>query len=51
MGYATPTHMGKPGEIWGVVRELETTFGWTEDEIKGFLGGNLMRVYKANFKP
>ncbi len=49
MGYATPTHMGKPGEIWGVVRELETTFGWTEEEIKGFLGGNLMRVYKANF--
>ncbi len=49
MGYATPSHMGKPGEIWGVVRELEDTFGWTEDEIKGFLGGNLMRVYKANF--
>lgn len=51
MGYATPSHMGKPGEIWGVVRELETTFGWTEEEIKGFLGGNLMRVYEANLKP
>ncbi|WP_282124437.1 membrane dipeptidase [Algibacter mikhailovii] len=50
MGYATPSHMGKPGEIWGVVRELEATFGWTEDEVKGFLGGNLMRVYEANWE-
>ena len=50
MGYATPSHMGKPGEVWGVARELETTFGWTEEEIRGFLGENLMRVYSANFK-
>ncbi len=50
MGYATPSHMGKPGEIWGVVRELEDTFGWTEEEIRGFLGENLMRVYEANFE-
>jgi membrane dipeptidase len=50
MGYATPSHMGKPGEIWGVARELEETFGWTEKEIRGFLGENLMRVYSANFK-
>ena len=50
MGYATPSHMGKPGEIWGVVRELMDTYGWTEDEIRGFLGENLMRVYKANWK-
>lgn len=50
MGYATPSHMGKPGEIWGVVRVLEETFGWKEDEIRGFLGGNLMRVYKANWE-
>lgn len=49
MGYATPSQMGKPGEVWGVVRELEETFGWTEDEIRGFLGGNLMRVYEANW--
>ena len=49
MGYATTSHMGKPGEIWGVVRELEETFGWTENEIRGFLGENLLRVYKANW--
>ena len=50
MGYATPSHMGKPGEVWGVVRELQETYGWTDDEIVGFLGGNLLRVYEANWK-
>ena len=50
MGYASPSHMGKPGEIWGVVRELQTTYGWTDEEIRGFLGKNLMRVYSANFE-
>ncbi|KAA1188877.1 hypothetical protein F0M18_16875 [Pseudohalioglobus sediminis] len=50
MGYATPSHMGKPGEVWGVVRELEDTYGWTEAEIRGFLGENLLRVYKANWE-
>jgi membrane dipeptidase len=50
MGYATPSHMGKPGEVWGVVRVLEDIYGWTEDEIRGFLGKNLMRVYAANWQ-
>lgn len=50
MGYATPSHMGMPGEVWGVVRELQATFGWTDDEIRGFLGENLLRVYKANWE-
>ena len=49
MGYATPSHMGKPGEIWGVVRELQLQYGWTDNEIRGFLGGNLLRVYRDNF--
>ena len=49
MGYATPSHMGKPGEIWGVVRVLQETYGWTDEEIRGFLGENLLRVYKANW--
>ncbi|TLU64832.1 hypothetical protein FE810_10250 [Thalassotalea litorea] len=49
-GYATPSHMGKPGEIWGVVRELEDRYNWTKDEIEGFLGENVLRVYKANWK-
>lgn len=50
MGYASPSHMGMPGEVWGVVRELESRFDWSEEEIKGFLGGNLLRVYRANWK-
>jgi len=50
MGYATPSHMGKPGEVWGVVRELIETYGWTDKEIRGLLGENLLRVYKANWK-
>lgn len=50
MGYATPSHMGKPGEVWGVVRELIETYGWTDDEISGFLGGNLLRLYQANWQ-
>ena len=49
-GYATPSHMGKPGEIWGVVRVLEDRYGWTKDEIRGFLGENILRVYKANWQ-
>ncbi|WNC73961.1 membrane dipeptidase [Thalassotalea psychrophila] len=50
MGYASPSHMGMPGEIWGVVRALEEIYGWNENEIKGLLGGNLIRVYKANWQ-
>jgi membrane dipeptidase len=49
MGYATASHMGKPGEIWGVVRELQDRYCWSDDEIRGFLGGNLLRLYEANW--
>lgn len=50
MGYATPSHMGKPSEMWGAARVLEETYGWTNEEIAGFLGENLVRFYKANWK-
>jgi membrane dipeptidase len=50
MGYATASHMGKPGEIWGVVRELQDRYNWSDDEIRGFLGENLVRVYEANWQ-
>ena len=49
MGYATASHMGKPGEIWGAVRELQDRYGWSDDEIRGFLGENLLRLYEANW--
>ena len=48
-GYATPSHMGMPGEIWGAVRYLQEHYGWTDDEIRGLLGENLLRVYEANW--
>lgn len=50
MGYATPSHMGKPSEMWGAARVLEETYGWTHEEVAGFLGENLVRVYEANWK-
>ena len=50
MGYASPSHMGMPGEIWGVVRYLQEENGWTDEEIIGLIGGNLLRVYKANWE-
>lgn len=50
MGYATPSHMGMPGEIWGAVKVLEETYGWTDEEIRGLLGENLLRVYRANWE-
>jgi len=50
MGYATPSHMGMPGEIWGAVKYLQDHNGWTDEEIIGLLGGNLMRVYEANWE-
>ena len=50
MGYATPTHMGKPSEVWGVARVLEETYGWTHEEVAGFLGENLVRFYRANWE-
>jgi len=50
MGYATPSHMGMPGEIWGVVAVLQEVYGWTDDELRGLLGENLLRVYKANWR-
>jgi len=35
--------------IWDVVAILEDEHGWLEDEIIGFLGENLLRVYEANW--
>ena len=39
-----------PGEIWGVVRYLQEENGWTDEEIIGLIGGNLLRVYEANWQ-
>jgi microsomal dipeptidase-like Zn-dependent dipeptidase len=42
--------MGMPGEVWGAVGVLQDVYGWTDDEIVGLLGGNLLRVYEANWE-
>jgi membrane dipeptidase len=50
LGYGAQTQIALPRDIWGVVAVLEKDFGWTESEVRGFLGENLMRVYQANWK-
>ena len=50
LGYGSPTQIAQPGDIWGVVPVLENQYGWSEEEIRGFLGENLLRVYEANWK-
>ncbi|MGI9242866.1 MAG: dipeptidase, partial [Verrucomicrobiales bacterium] len=50
LGYGSPTQMAQPGDIWGVVRVLEEKYKWKENEIRGFLGENILRVYEANWK-
>ena len=48
-GYGLPTHMAPPADVWAVAQILEEQHGWSEAEIHGLMGGNLMRVYKANW--
>jgi len=50
LGYGSQTQLGMPGDIWGVVAVLEKKYKWSKKDIKGFLGENLIRVYKANWK-
>lgn len=49
-GFGAPTQNAGGGDIWGVARILEEKYNWNEEEVKGFLGENLMRVYNANWK-
>jgi membrane dipeptidase len=49
-GFGAPTQNAGGGDIWGVARVLEDGYNWSKDDIRGFLGENLMRVYKANWK-
>ena len=50
LGYGSQSQIALPRDIWGVVRVLESKYGWTEMEIRGFLGENLLRVYTANWQ-
>ena len=49
-GFGAPTQNAGGGDIWGVARVLEGKYKWSEKDIRGFLGENLMRVYKENWK-
>ncbi|WEM45171.1 membrane dipeptidase (plasmid) [Photobacterium sp. DA100] len=48
-GYASITEMAFAIDAWGVAKVLEEQYGWEEKEIRGFLGENLLRVFKANW--
>lgn len=48
-GFAAPTQNASAADIWGVANVLEKKYQWKDEEIRGFLGENLMRVYKANW--
>ncbi|MEM9061516.1 MAG: membrane dipeptidase [Pseudomonadota bacterium] len=50
LGFGAPTQNIAAENIWDVAALLEDEHGWTEGEVRGFLGENLMRVYEANWK-
>lgn len=49
LGYGAQTQIALPRDIWGVVAVLEQKHGWSDEDVRGFLGKNLMRVYEANW--
>ena len=48
-GFGMPAEKTGPEHIWDVVGVLEDEYGWSESEVRGFLGENLLRVYEANW--
>jgi len=49
-GFGSPAKNTAAEHIWGVAAILEDEYGWDEEEVRGFLGENLMRVYEANWQ-
>jgi len=49
LGFGAPTSNLAAEHIWHVVALLEDEHDWTEEEIVGFLGENLMRVYQTSW--
>ncbi|MEP4146087.1 MAG: membrane dipeptidase [Halioglobus sp.] len=50
LGFGAPASNIAAEHIWDVAAILEDAHGWNENEIRGFLGENLMRVYAENWK-
>lgn len=49
-GYGAISEMALPSDVWGAVVILEEKYDWSKEDVQGFLGHNLMRVYAANWK-
>ena len=49
-GFGAPTQNSWGGDIWGVAKVLEDKYEWDADDIRGFLGENVLRVFEANWK-
>ncbi|CAK3041572.1 membrane dipeptidase [Vibrio crassostreae] len=50
LGFGAPMANVTVEQGWAVARILQEDHGWSDAEIRGFLGENLMRVYAANWK-
>lgn len=48
-GFGSPSANMGPEHIWSVAAVLEDKHGWNDEEIRGFLGENLMRAYDENW--
>lgn len=46
-GFGVPTANTAAEHIWDVAAILEDEYGWSDEEVRGFLGENLMRVFAA----
>ncbi len=49
-GFGVPGQNTAAEHLWDVVAVLEDVYGWSDDEVRGFMGANLMRVYEANWQ-
>jgi microsomal dipeptidase-like Zn-dependent dipeptidase len=49
-GFGSPAKNTAAEHIWAVAAVLEDEYGWSEEDVRGFLGENLIRVYEANWK-
>ena len=49
-GFGSPAKNTAVEHIWDVAAILEDEYGWSDDDVRGFLGENLMRVYEANWE-
>ena len=48
-GFGLPVSNIAVEHVWDVVAILEDEYGWPDEDVRGFLGENLMRVYAANW--